>query len=85
MCNFIHSEVHRGSDIPRDDFYRLRAENQQRFQVFLYILNPSLMAMNGISPEQLEMARLTPGFDSYCSALLQNVRLYEQNRQVQAL
>ena len=23
LCNFIHSEIHKGYDIPREDFYRL--------------------------------------------------------------
>ena len=53
MCNFIHSEIHKGFDIPREDFYRLRSENQQRFQVFLYLLNPALVTLNNVPVESL--------------------------------
>lgn len=43
MCNFIHADEFKGSEIPREDFYRIRGENQQRFQLLLYTLNPSLV------------------------------------------
>ena len=81
-CNFIHSEKHKGCDIPREDFYKLRAENQQRFQILLYSLNPSLVQMNGLSEEWVtKMKEEDSQFLSYSKSLLYNVRLYESNRQ----
>jgi len=31
ICNFIHDERFKGNDIPREELYRIRAENVQKY------------------------------------------------------